>query len=64
MPANITSRLSAATERIMSSSEMTGKLDSLGFSVDYRKPGEFSAFMDSETKRYDKIIKSADIKID
>lgn len=64
VPDPVLQKLSAATERIMAMPEVASRLESLGFAVDYRKPAEFSAFMNSEMKRYQKIVTAADIKID
>ena len=62
LPAPIVAKLNAAAGRIMGQAEMQDRLSRLGFSVDYRGPDGFVKFIDSEMKRYDAIIRTADIK--
>ena len=62
LPEPIARKLTAATRNIMASPAMSGRLEKLGFSVDFRPPAEFSAFIDSELRRYRQIIADGEIK--
>ena len=62
LPEPIARKLTAATRSIMASPAMSGRLEKLGFSVDFRPPAEFSAFIDSELRRYRQIIADGEIK--
>jgi len=64
LPPAIVDRLDAAARRIMALPAVQQSLAAQGFVVNYRPPAGFSAFVDSEMARYQKIITAADIKID
>ena len=64
LPQAIVDRLDAAARRIMALPTVQQSLSSQGFIVNYRPPAGFSAFVDSEMTRYQKIITAADIKIE
>lgn len=64
LPPAIVDRLDAAARRIMALPTVQQSLAAQGFIVNYRPPAGFSAFIDSEMARYQKIITAADIKID
>ncbi len=64
MPPAITKRLEAASAKIMGSAEMKAKLASLGFESSYRNSGDFSKFIEVETKRYQGVIDAAHITVE
>ena len=64
LPQPIVDRLDAAAGRIMALPAVQQSLASQGFIVNYRPPAGFSAFIDSEMTRYQKIVTAADIRIE
>ena len=64
LPPAIAKRLDQAAKNIMALPEVQNKLASQGFASDYRSSAAFATFMTSEMKRYETIIKSADIKVE
>lgn len=57
-------KLSAEIARIITSPDMKEKLLSQGMDAGYTAPEEFAALMRTETARYAKIIKAANIRIE
>jgi tripartite-type tricarboxylate transporter receptor subunit TctC len=64
LPPSIVAVLDAAARRIMALPSVQQSLADQGFTVNYRPPAGFAAFIDSEMVRYQKIIAAADIKVE
>ena len=62
LPEAIRAKLDAATSKVVHSAAYKEKLAALGFDAEYRDSKDFSAYIQQEMKRYDKIIQDAKIK--
>ncbi len=63
-PPDIAQKLSAAFSRALSLPEITGKLSALSFDPIGGSPAQTAAFFKAEAERWNKVIRSANIKAD
>ena len=63
-PREIVARLNTEILRIVNAADMRDRLGKQGADVRTNTPDEFAAFIRSETAKWAKVVKDANIKVD
>lgn len=63
-PKPIVTRLNAEVVKALTSSDVVAKLTSMGVDIDTSTPEEFAAFIDTEIKKWARVIKEGNIKVE
>ena len=62
LPEDIRVKLDAATRKVVQSGAFKERLTALGFDAEYKDSKDFNRYIQEEMKRYEKIIRDANIK--
>jgi tripartite-type tricarboxylate transporter receptor subunit TctC len=63
-PADVIAKLQASYVAAIKDSEIVAKLTGAGIDILQSTPAEFAAYMRSETEKWDKVVKAANIRAD